>query len=354
MRILVDIGHPAHVHYFKNFIHVMKAHNHKILVLARDRGPIKQLLDSEDIQYVCRGKGGKSLWRKALYSVKALAITSYYTIFFRPDVLMGHGLIYGVVVAKIFGKKSIATSDSDHAVKMAKFVSKLSYIFLNPSCYLPKYPNQHKFDSYMELLYLHPDFYTPKKNNGSFAYSEDKKLCLLRFVSWDAYHDKGEGGFSRNEKIDLVKKLSEYCHVIISSEGELPEELKRFEFKNHPNEIHDLLYACDLFIGESATMASECAVLGTPAIYVNSLQVGYLNEEDENYSLVYNFRNSYGVIEKALELVKDEELKENCKLNHQRLMREKISPTPFFVWLVEHLEDFKSGRVKYSKAQNNK
>ncbi len=37
-----------------------------------------------------------------------------------------------------------------------------------------------------------------------------------------------------------------------------------------------LLAYATLFIGEGATMASECAVLGTPAIYVNSLQLGYL------------------------------------------------------------------------------
>ena len=37
--------------------------------------------------------------------------------------------------------------------------------------------------------------------------------------------------------------------------------------------MHNALKYASLFVGEGATMASECAILGTPAIYVNSLKV---------------------------------------------------------------------------------
>jgi predicted glycosyltransferase len=47
------------------------------------------------------------------------------------------------------------------------------------------------------------------------------------------------------------------------------------------------MYYADLFIGESATMASESAVLGTPAIFVSTLQAGVLNEIEEKYGLLY-------------------------------------------------------------------
>ena len=51
-------------------------------------------------------------------------------------------------------------------------------------------------------------------------------------------------------------------------------------------------------------MASECAVLGTPAIYVNSLTAGSLEEQEKRYGLIFGFRNSNGVIEKGIELLK--------------------------------------------------
>ncbi len=37
MRILVDIGHPAHVHFFKNFIWEMEKRGHEFIVTARDK-----------------------------------------------------------------------------------------------------------------------------------------------------------------------------------------------------------------------------------------------------------------------------------------------------------------------------
>tara|TARA_B100000315_G_C14584869_1_gene592441 strand:+ start:2797 stop:2976 length:180 start_codon:yes stop_codon:yes gene_type:complete len=55
--------------------------------------------------------------------------------------------------------------------------------------------------------------------------------------------------------------------------------------------MHDVLYYATLYIGEGATMASECAMLVTHAIYVNSLTAGTL-EKQEEYGLIYGFRNS--------------------------------------------------------------
>ena len=37
MRIFIDIGHPAHVHYFKNFIWKMEEKGHTIFISARDK-----------------------------------------------------------------------------------------------------------------------------------------------------------------------------------------------------------------------------------------------------------------------------------------------------------------------------
>ena len=46
MKIFIDIGHPAHVHYFKNFIQIMKNNGYGFLVTARDKEVTHNLLDS--------------------------------------------------------------------------------------------------------------------------------------------------------------------------------------------------------------------------------------------------------------------------------------------------------------------
>lgn len=56
MRILVDIGHPAHVHFFKNFSREIKRRGHKFIATARDKDVALHLLKECGIEYtiVCR------------------------------------------------------------------------------------------------------------------------------------------------------------------------------------------------------------------------------------------------------------------------------------------------------------
>jgi len=58
MRILVDIGHPAHVHLFKNFIWEMEKRGHLVLVTAREKDVAIQLLKAYNIPFTPVGKKG--------------------------------------------------------------------------------------------------------------------------------------------------------------------------------------------------------------------------------------------------------------------------------------------------------
>ena len=37
MRILIDIGHPAHVHMFRNFAHIMESKGNEVIFTLRDK-----------------------------------------------------------------------------------------------------------------------------------------------------------------------------------------------------------------------------------------------------------------------------------------------------------------------------
>lgn len=54
----------------------------------------------------------------------------------------------------------------------------------------------------------------------------------------------------------------------------MPAELESFKRKIPPEKMYDALAFSALLYGESATMASECAVLGTPAIYLDDFGQG--------------------------------------------------------------------------------
>jgi predicted glycosyltransferase len=51
MRILIDIGHPAHVHYFRNFIKIMEKKEHEFLIISRNKEIEHYLLKSYNISY---------------------------------------------------------------------------------------------------------------------------------------------------------------------------------------------------------------------------------------------------------------------------------------------------------------
>lgn len=67
MNILIDIGHPAHVHYFKHCTRLLRRQGHEIHLIARDRYPVQELLESEKEQYYLRGKGFNCPIGKQLY-----------------------------------------------------------------------------------------------------------------------------------------------------------------------------------------------------------------------------------------------------------------------------------------------
>ena len=337
MRILIDINHPAHFHYFRNFMKIMELKGHNFLVVARDKEVTFNLLKAYNISFMPRGKGGKGFWGKLFYLVKGDLIIYKAAKKFKPDIFLSFGSPYAAQVSRFFSKPHISFNDTEHALLGHLLYFPFTNTVLTPNSFLKNLgAKQIRFDGFMELCYLHPKYFNPeKKILSEIGIQENEKFTLLRFVSWEASHDFGKARLDSEFKIKLFNSLLEYGKVIISSEGELPVELEKYRVKISPERMHDLLSFASLYIGEGATTASECAMLGTPAIYVNVLDAGTLQEQ-ENLGLLFSFRNENGVIEKAIELVNTTNILEEFQNNRKKMLTEKIDVTAFMVWFVEN------------------
>jgi len=168
--------------------------------------------------------------------------------------------------------------------------------------------------------------------------SKNDKFIIMRFVSWGASHDIGDKGFTN--KKEVLRSLEQYGRVLITSEKKLPSYIEKYKINVPPEKIHHVLYFADLYIGESAPMATESAILGTPAIFVSTSRRGYTDELESKYGLVYNFsglkkRQKYA-LEKASELLENENIKKEWRKKRRKMLSEKIDVTKFMVSLIEN------------------
>jgi uncharacterized protein len=339
MKIVVAVNHPGHVHMFKNFIIEMRKRGHIVIITSTEKDVTFNLLDNYGLNYINLGSYGNSLIQK-LINLPIIDLKMYNKIKkFNPNIIVGVGSISAAHVSFLLRKKCIIFEDTEHSKEQIRLYLPFAEAVCTPVCFKDNLgKKQVRYNGYHELAYLHPNYFTP---NPEVLYelglNENDPYVIMRFVSWSASHDVGQHGI--NNKIDLVKVLEKYGKVFITSEARLDPKLERYRLKVSPEKLHDLLYYATLYIGEGATTASECAVLGTHAIYVNTLRLGYTDEEEERYDLVYTFSNKENVekkvSDKVSELLKNPNLKEEGKIKKENIIRDKIDVTTFMVQFVE-------------------
>lgn len=341
MKILIDINHPAHVHYFRNFYKIMREKGHDVLVVSRNKEIEHRLLDLFEIPYVNRGKGMDGKFGKFLYLLFADFILLKLAWKFKPDLFLNFLHPYPSQVAKLIGKPSFVFSDTEHAALHHKLTVPFATKVFTPSCYRTNLgEKQVRFEGYMELSYLHPNYFTPNEDILSFlGVQQEEKFVIVRFVSWEAAHDFGHAGMSLENKRKAITEMSKHAKIFISAERGLPEDLEKYRIKIPFDKIHDAIYFSSLLFGESATMASEAAVLGTPAIFMDNDGRGYTDEEETRYGLVFNFTENNDdqikAIKKAVEILCLENSSEIFKAKREKLLMEKIDTTAYMVSEVE-------------------
>jgi len=342
MKIIVDIGHPAHIHYFKNCARILEGKGHKYLFVVRERDSTMELIKSTGFDYVSRGKGGQGILQKMLMIPRIDKIFFDIAKKFKPDLFLSFSSAYAAHVSKIMRKPHIALDDTEHA-KFEHWMSRpFSDVILSPSCYSGKlWKNQITFDSFIELCYLHPNYFKPDKGVlERIGVKEDEKYCIIRLISWDANHDVGQRGLCYKDKIALVDSLQKVCRVFISSEENLDDDLNKYKLDIHPSDLHNAIAYSNLYIGEGGTTASESVVLGIPAIYISTLQAGIFDEEEKR-GMLFQLRKLDDIKNCAISILNDKNVKDEFSKKRNKLLSEKIDPTAFLVWFVENYPESK-------------
>ncbi len=339
MRILIDILHPAHVHFFREFYAEMAARGHQLCITARAKECSTDLLDRYGLPYtlISTQKSG------AVGLATELAQRTYRLTRvmreFHPTVMTG---IMGPSIAlagKLRRVPAVVFYDTEFATQSNWFVYPLAHSGCTPDCYQGKVRGrQQTYAGYHELAYLHPNRFQPDPRKlEAFGVGEHEPYAIVRFVSWQAAHDRRESGLGFAQKRELVGVLEQHGRVILSSEGALPEDLQDRRMNGPIEEIHHLLAYAQMIVGESATMSSEAAVLGVPAIFIATTGRGYTDDQEKRYSLVRHFTLDRfpEAIQAIRELFGDESPRDFASRARQRLLEEKIDVTD---WMIDYFE----------------
>jgi predicted glycosyltransferase len=291
-RLLVAIQHPAHVHFYKHAIRELQG-EYEISIVVRESEVATDLLDAYGFEYEVLGKSGSGIRliaAQVLYEAKMLRHTRE----FEPDVMTAIGGSAVAHVARTIGAKSVVFTDTEHATLTNKLMSPFADEIWTPECFHADFgAKQVRYPGYHELAYLHPDRFSPDETiREEVGLGADEKYVVLRLVSWEASHDAGAGGIDDvGEVVDRLEATG--TTVLITAEGDIPSRVRNRQVEIAPHRMHDLLAGAVLFVGEGATMAAESAVLGTPAVYVNTLRMGYTDELEARYNLLYNCQGAY-------------------------------------------------------------
>jgi hypothetical protein len=341
MKILIDIGHPANIHFFKNFSWEMIKKGNQVLFTSRDKDVALKLLQHYKFNYISFGKFRKGILGKILSIIKFDLKLINTVIKFKPDIIFSAGSLYAAHSSFICRKPNITVHNTDIDFQI-NFNKPFTSIFLTPESFCKNLGKKHiRFRGYNELAFLHPKYFKPNVGIlNKLNLKENEKYVLLRFVSWDAHDDFGQSGFNIQEIRDMVYKFSQYAKVFISSEYSLPEDLRKFHLESNKmigtGEIQDVEYFASLLYGESGAMAAECAMLGTPAFYISHKKLGFLTELDLKYNLVFDRRISKGTLEEAIELLKIPDIKEIWREKSKKMIEDNISVTDFLLWFTEN------------------
>lgn len=358
MNILIDIGHPAHVHLFRNLYAELKNRGHEVIVTVKNLESAKSLLNIYQIPFIELGSKKDSIGGKLMGQLVFLKELYKISRKHKIDLAIGSSLTI-IHLSKISRVKSFLFDDDDSAVEplMAKFGHPFADYIVSPDvlAYERKKKHHITYAGYHELAYLHPARFKPDPTVlDELGIGRDEPFFIMRFNAFKAHHDIGVQGLSVENKSKLIELLKTKGKVFITTERGIEPEFEAYKLKVSPEKAHSLLYYATMFIGDSQTMTSESAVLGTPAIRSNSFvgRISYLEEEEHKYQLTYGFLPGQmeQMFSKIAALLEMPDLQEEWQSRRKRMLEDKIDVTAFFVWLIENYPE--SIRQHHQNPQN--
>ena len=344
MRVLFQLGHPAHFHLFKNTIADLQRDGHETFILIRKKDILEDLLKKSGMPYINILPSGK----KSVFTLMLrLWRVFWFTLTHRVNILIG-STPEVAQVAWLLRRRSVVMAEDDASIvpQFIKVVKPFVDNYLSPvSCNngVLERATTH-YEGFHKLAYLHPNRFTPDPAVVDRYFDHSKPYFLLRFAQLNAYHDVSAHAHGINGEIaqKLIDMLTPHGKVYITSERPLEPTLEQYRLRINFLDIHHIMAYATLYIGDSQSMAVEAAMLGTPSIRFNDFagRIGVLEELENKYQLTTGIPTSEPErLYKSIDsLLNTPNLREEYQRRRQRMLADKIDVATFFTQFIENLK----------------
>lgn len=341
MTYLFELNHPKHYYQFKYVMQMLQDKGHTVHVVARDKDVLLDVLRQENVPFRVFGNHYKGMIKKVLGTIPILFHYAGIVRELKPDVVVSKASFYGCLLARLFGKKSLIFPDSEVVKVTNRYVVPLATLVVTPATFGLDYGKKHRrIKGFFEDCYLAPSVFTPDEQVVAAA-GIQRPYAIFRFVGWTANHDVGNKGFTLEQIRRMVSLVDSRMNVYVSSERQLPDDLLERRLPIEAAKMHHALAFADLYLGDSQTMATEAALLGTPAIRSNS----FVGEHDmtnfkvleKEYGLLRNIADFEDVLA-ALDDMSKQSQKQQWQQRRQSYFRQVGDANTIIADLLENIK----------------
>jgi uncharacterized protein len=336
VRILVDIGHPAHVHFYRNAIRILGELGHDVIVTCNDKDVTLNLLGAYGIPYRLRSRHRGTVAQKlagmAQLSLRIAKIARRE----RADILTGINNPYVAQAGWILRRRSVVFDDTELALFINLATFPFATVVCSPRWFAMDIGSKHlKYDGFHELAYLHPDYFHPSPTVRK-ALSAEGPYVMVRLVAWSASHDL-DRSLPKLQPVLLgegAKRLSSLAKVWIVSERPLVAGLREFAYPLPAETVLDGLAGSAAYIGDGATMATETALLGRPSVYVSPFRFGSMVELERRFGLLKTIRDPVDAISQVETWLKDPQVENEWEGRRRDMLAATVDVTQLAVGLL--------------------
>lgn len=338
MKIIAYLGHPAQYHFLRNIVAGLRSHDNSVSYVIRKKDVLEKLLVEADEPYVNVLPEGRKSNKTGIIAGLIKRELRLYPLIKRerPDLLIGTDAALAHI-GRLLKLPTLTVLEDDYSVvrNLARLTFPFTTAILAPEpCDCGRW-NRKKisYDGYMKLAYLHPGYFSDAIPNRA-------RFILVRSSRLEAHHDAGIKGLDAQLIRKIVTKYGNLEQVKITSEGEVPHDLRAHELQIRPSEIHRILAGATMLISDSQSMTMEAAMLGVPSIRFSDFagRISVLEELEKKYRLTYGVKASEPetLFQKIDELLATPNLHQVWQRRRERMLSDKIDVTAFFVWFIEN------------------